>query len=125
MIKKEVLDITGSFDEAFFMYGEDIDLSYRIQKQGYKNYYYPAVTILHFKGKSTPSKEYALCAHILPCHAYFVNKHYGKQVPGIYRFGIQAAIWSGAAIAGSVHWIRNNINALKRKYRFPERHHRC
>ena len=40
MIKKEVLDKIGSFDEIFFMYGEDVDLSYRIQKAGYKNYYF-------------------------------------------------------------------------------------
>jgi len=37
MIKKEVLDKTGGFDESFFMYGEDVDLSYRIQKAGYRN----------------------------------------------------------------------------------------
>ena len=40
MVKREVLEKTGSFDETFFMYGEDIDLSYRIQKAGYKNYYF-------------------------------------------------------------------------------------
>ena len=37
----------------FFMYGEDVDLSYRIQKAGYKNYYFPGTTIIHFKGEST------------------------------------------------------------------------
>src|SRR5690606_32602835 len=53
MVKKEVLDKTGSFDEDFFMYGEDVDLSYRIQKAGYKNYYFAESTIIHFKGEST------------------------------------------------------------------------
>ncbi len=53
MIKKEVLDTIGGFDETFFMYGEDVDLSYRIQKAGYKNYYFADSCIVHFKGEST------------------------------------------------------------------------
>lgn len=52
-IRKEVLDKIGLLDEAFFMYGEDIDLSYRIQKAGYKNLYFPQTTIIHYKGEST------------------------------------------------------------------------
>ncbi len=53
MIRKDVLEKTGSFDETFFMYGEDVDLSYRIQKAGYKNYYFAGSCIVHFKGEST------------------------------------------------------------------------
>ncbi len=52
-IRKEVLDVTGGFDERFFMYAEDIDLSYRITKAGFNNYYFPEVTIIHYKGEST------------------------------------------------------------------------
>jgi GT2 family glycosyltransferase len=51
--RKTTLDITGGFDERFFMYAEDIDLSYRIIKSGYRNYYFPFTTILHYKGEST------------------------------------------------------------------------
>src|SRR6202012_5531340 len=51
--RKEALDKTGGFDERFFMYAEDIDLSHRIEKAGYRNYYIAAPTILHFKGEST------------------------------------------------------------------------
>jgi O-antigen biosynthesis protein len=53
MIRREVLERIGGFDETFFMYGEDVDLSYRIQQAGYKNYYFPRTTIIHFKGEST------------------------------------------------------------------------
>src|SRR6266496_567365 len=53
MVKKEVLEKIGSFDESFFMYGEDVDLSYRIQKSGYKNFYFAQSSIIHFKGEST------------------------------------------------------------------------
>ena len=53
MIKKQVLDELGGFDEIFFMYGEDVDLSYRVQKRGYKNFYFAESSIIHFKGEST------------------------------------------------------------------------
>ena len=55
--KHEVLKKTGGFDEQFFMYGEDIDLSYRILKAGYKNYYLPT-PILHYKGESTHKNSF-------------------------------------------------------------------
>jgi O-antigen biosynthesis protein len=53
MIPKKILDEIGNFDERFFMYGEDVDLSYRIQEAGYKNYYFAESSIIHFKGEST------------------------------------------------------------------------
>ena len=53
MVSKKVLDKLGGFDETFFMYAEDIDLSYRIRKAGYLNYYFAESTIIHFKGEST------------------------------------------------------------------------
>jgi GT2 family glycosyltransferase len=53
MVRKEVLDKTGGFDEQFFMYAEDIDLSYRIKKAGFQNYYLASTSIIHFKGEST------------------------------------------------------------------------
>jgi N-acetylglucosaminyl-diphospho-decaprenol L-rhamnosyltransferase len=53
MVRKSILDKTGGFDEQFFMYAEDIDLSYRISQTGYRNYYIPETTLIHFKGEST------------------------------------------------------------------------
>lgn len=52
-VRKSLLDLVGGFDERYFMYGEDIDLSYQMQKQGYKNVYFPQTTIIHYKGEST------------------------------------------------------------------------
>ena len=52
-LRRETLDKTGLLDEDFFMYGEDIDLSYRITQAGFHNYYYPGTTIIHYKGEST------------------------------------------------------------------------
>ena len=53
MLRKNVLDKIGLLDEDYFMYGEDIDLSYRITQAGYKNYYFPLTRIIHYKGEST------------------------------------------------------------------------
>ncbi|MBX3254510.1 MAG: glycosyltransferase family 2 protein [Chitinophagaceae bacterium] len=83
-IPARVLKITGGFDEAFFMYGEDIDLSYRIQKAGYENYYYPGVTIVHFKGESTvkTSRKHIYTFYNAMC--IFVRKHYPRLQSVLY-----------------------------------------
>jgi len=57
-IRREALQKAGLPDEDFFMYGEDIDLSYRILRAGFHNYYFPEVQIIHFKGKSTDRNNY-------------------------------------------------------------------
>ena len=57
LLRKKAIDEVGYLDEDFFMYGEDIDLSYRILKGGYHNYYLPS-TILHYKGESTQKSSF-------------------------------------------------------------------
>ncbi|RIA10349.1 GT2 family glycosyltransferase [Flavobacteriaceae bacterium MAR_2010_72] len=60
MMKKELFDLVGGFDEDYFMYGEDIDLSYRVHQLGYDNFYNGTTTVIHFKGESTlRDKNYA------------------------------------------------------------------
>lgn len=73
--RKEALDKTGGFDERFFMYAEDIDLSYRIQQAGYHNYYLPAPVILHFKGEST-RRDARYIKLFYTAMIQFVEKHY-------------------------------------------------
>ena len=53
MMRKEVYEKVGGFDEQFFMYGEDLDLCYRIQKAGFKVFYVHSTQIIHYKGEST------------------------------------------------------------------------
>ena len=65
MIPKKIVDAIGGFDEDFFMYGEDIDLSFRIQKAGFKNYYFAESSIIHFKGESTKKRQSELCKNVL------------------------------------------------------------
>lgn len=74
MARKEVLEQVNGFDEDFFMYGEDVDLSYRIQKTGLKNYYYPQTSIIHFKGEST-LKSRVYIHHFYDAMYLFIKKH--------------------------------------------------
>lgn len=108
MVKKEVLDKTGGFDETFFMYGEDVDLSYRIQAAGYINYYYADSTIIHFKGESTRKGSMNYVRMFYTAMSVFVRKHYGSGKAGIFNMMIHFAIWTRAAltaIAGFIRWI--------------------
>jgi O-antigen biosynthesis protein len=106
MIKKEVLDKTGGFDETFFMYGEDIDLSYRIQKAGYKNYYYAQSCILHFKGESTRKGSMNYVRMFYKAMSQFVSKHYGGSKAGIFHLMIHSAIWIRAMLSAIAGFIR-------------------
>jgi N-acetylglucosaminyl-diphospho-decaprenol L-rhamnosyltransferase len=92
MANKNVLDKTGSFDETFFMYGEDIDLSYRIQQAGFKNYYFPSTTILHFKGESTKKASVQYIRGFYGAMILFVKKHYGTLQSSLYTLMIRLVI---------------------------------
>lgn len=76
MIRKSALDRVGLLDEDFFMYGEDIDLSYRILKGGYENWYLPC-EILHYKGESTHKSSFRYVHVFYDAMLIFFRKHYG------------------------------------------------
>jgi GT2 family glycosyltransferase len=106
IVKKEVLDKVGNFDETFFMYGEDVDLSYRIQKGGYKNYYFAGSSIIHFKGESTRKGSMNYVRMFYNAMSIFVRKHYGGSRAGIFNFLIHLAIWFRAALTAIGSFIR-------------------
>jgi O-antigen biosynthesis protein len=99
MIKKKVLDEVGYFDESFFMYGEDIDLSYRIQKAGYKNVYFAETTIIHYKGESTKKHSVNYVKIFYQAMAKFAKKHFSKQQGWWFSVCINLAIFLRAIIA--------------------------
>ncbi len=100
MVPKKILDNTGGFDEDFFMYGEDIDLSYRIQRAGYKNFYFTETCVIHFKGESTNKESLKYVKLFYQAMSIFAKKHYGTAKAGIYNFFIQLAIYFRAGVAG-------------------------
>lgn len=75
MMRKEVYDKVGGFDEQFFMYGEDLDLCYRIQKAGYKIYYVHTTQIIHYKGESTKRSSLDETKVFYNAMHLFVKKH--------------------------------------------------
>jgi GT2 family glycosyltransferase len=93
LIPKKILNKTGGFDEQFFMYGEDIDLSYRIQKAGYKNYYFAGSQIVHFKGESTKKGSLNYVKMFYNAMSLFVKKHYGGQKAALFIFCLHTAIF--------------------------------
>jgi len=74
LVSKTLFELTGGFDERFFMYAEDIDLSYRIRQQHYNNYYLPSPAIIHFKGESTEKNEQYV-SRFYKAMEQFVEKH--------------------------------------------------
>ncbi|HRZ20585.1 MAG TPA: glycosyltransferase family 2 protein, partial [Bacteroidales bacterium] len=76
LIRREALDKVGLLDEAFFMYGEDIDLSYRIIKAGYKNVYFPHTRIIHYKGESTKKSSVNYVRVFYHAMVIFARKHF-------------------------------------------------
>lgn len=79
MFNKKAIELTNGFDEAFFMYGEDIDLSYSVTKAGLQNYYLGEITIIHFKGESTQKKDANYIKHFYGAMQLFVDKHYRQN----------------------------------------------
>jgi GT2 family glycosyltransferase/multisubunit Na+/H+ antiporter MnhE subunit len=113
MVKKEVLDKTGGFDEIFFMYGEDVDLSYRILKTkcettggNYKNYYFSGSAIIHFKGESTKRGSMNYVRMFYNAMSIFVRKHYGGTRAGLFNLMIHLGIFARALMAGISRFIR-------------------
>ena len=99
LIRKSVLDKIGLLDETFFMYGEDIDLSYRITQSGFKNYYFPETRIIHYKGESTKKSSVNYVYVFYNAMIIFAKKHFSKKNAFLFSFIIRLAIYLRAAAA--------------------------
>jgi hypothetical protein len=97
LIRKKVLDKVGLLDESFFMYGEDIDLSYRITKAGYRNYYYPETRIIHYKGESTRKSSVNYVFVFYNAMIIFAKKHFSKKNASLFSLLIKLAIYIRAS----------------------------
>ncbi len=99
LIRKTALDKIGFLDATFFMYGEDIDLSYRIKKAGYKNYYFPDTQIIHYKGESTKRSSLNYVVIFYKAMAIFSNKHFSGSNAFWFNALIHLAIFLKASLA--------------------------
>lgn len=106
LMRKEALDKVGLLDEDFFMYGEDIDLSYRIIKGGYKNVYFPETRIIHYKGESTKKSSVNYVFVFYRAMVIFARKHFSQKNARLFSFLINSAIYFRASLAIASRFIK-------------------
>ena len=97
--RKTVIDEVGSFDEEYFMYGEDIDLSYKIKQAGFSNVYFPETTVIHYKGESTKKGSLNYVKMFYQAMIIFAKKHFKNSQKGLFVMLIQFAIYLRAMLA--------------------------
>jgi GT2 family glycosyltransferase len=97
LLRRKALDAVGLLDEDFFMYGEDIDLSFRLLKGGWQNWYLP-YDIVHYKGESTEKSSFRYVHTFYQAMLIFFRKHYG-HLSFLLSVPIQTAIYFRAFVA--------------------------
>lgn len=111
-LRRSTLGKVGMLDEDYFMYGEDIDLSYRIKQGGFKNYYFPETTIIHYKGESTKKGSLNYVMVFYNAMIIFAKKHFSSRNARYYSLIINLAIYLRAAIAVSRRFIKRIYREL-------------
>lgn len=106
LLRRTALDKVGLLDETFFMYGEDIDLSYRITQAGFKNYYFAGSSIIHYKGESTKKSSVNYVIVFYKAMAIFARKHFSQSHARAFHFFIYLAIYLRAAAAIAVRFAK-------------------
>ncbi len=112
MIRRAAIDKVGLLDDDFFMYGEDIDYSFRMLKAGYENWYYPS-RILHYKGESTQKSSFRYVHVFYGAMLIFLRKHYGNMSLFL-SFPVKMAIYAKA----SAELIRMKIRQMRKSLGF-------
>ena len=106
LMRKEALDKVGLLDETFFMYGEDIDLSYRLILGGYKNYYFPETRIIHYKGESTKKGSLNYVFMFYKAMIIFAQKHFSTKNAWLFSSLINTAIYLRALASISARFVK-------------------
>ena len=112
LLRKTTLEKTGLLDESYFMYGEDVDLSYRIIKAGYKNYYFPDTQIIHYKGESTKRTNINYIIVFYKAMIIFARTHFSKGNAKVFSLLLNTAIYVRAGIALVVGIARKYVGQI-------------
>lgn len=113
LMPRQVLDEVGLLDEAFFMYGEDIDLCYRIKTGGYKVMYYPEAQITHYKGGSSKKRRNKIIYDFHEAMWRFYKKHYVKE----YNSVINAIVYMGIKTKYTLALMKNAMKPRNEGHR--------
>lgn len=109
LLRKTVLDKIGLLDEDYFMYGEDIDLSYRIIKAGYKNIYFSDTRIIHYKGESTKKSSVNYVFVFYKAMVIFARKHFSSKRAQLFSVLIKLAIFLRAFLSITKRFVQKTI----------------
>jgi lipopolysaccharide/colanic/teichoic acid biosynthesis glycosyltransferase len=108
MVPRPVLYEVGYLDEAFFMYGEDLDWCYRIRENGWKVRYFSGTQIIHFKGESSKRAQFDRLKVFYQAMTKFAHKHFRAKYLFMPYWLLWLAIWARAGFA----FLRNSLNYL-------------
>jgi len=104
LLRQAALAQVGLLDEDYFMYGEDIDLSYRLTQGGWHNWYFPGTRIIHYKGESTKRTSVNYVFVFYRAMVIFAQKHFAPGQAGFFSLLINSAIWLRAGVAVAQRW---------------------
>ncbi|MFH0921991.1 MAG: glycosyltransferase [Fibrobacterota bacterium] len=104
MARGDILKKTGGFDEKFFMYGEDIDLCFRVKTAGYGVAYFPACEVIHFKGESSRKNRLQSAAHFYNSMFIFTNKYFGQRMGFFPKSVLFLGIFLNAFVKLAADW---------------------
>jgi GT2 family glycosyltransferase len=106
LVRGELLDQVGLLDEAFFMYGEDLDWAFRIKQKGWQVYYNGAVHAIHVKGASSSQRSTKSIIAFYKAMLTFYQKHYAATTP----LPLGCAVIAGIYAKGGLALLRNALN---------------
>jgi GT2 family glycosyltransferase len=107
-VHAELFRTVGGFDEDFFMYGEDLDICFRIKLLGKRNFYHPGTTAIHFKGESAKSKPFRSFLYFYESMVIFSKKHFElRALPlSFFYFGVTVLALANFAYSRFQKWQR-------------------
>lgn len=94
LVRRDVFEQLGGFDEGYFMYFEDVDLGYRLGKAGYRNRYVPSVGVTHI-GAHTASRE---SEAMIRAHHSSARRFIARKYSGWYLWPVRAVLWLGLGL---------------------------
>jgi len=92
LVRRDVIEAVGMFDEAFRLYGEDLDWAYRIKQAGWRIRYHPKVVVLHYKRQSTSQRPVSSIRSFYQAMRIFYDKHYARQHSAPFNALVRASI---------------------------------
>lgn len=111
LVRSAALGEAGLFDERYFMYGEDLDLAYRIKARGRHVFYYPEVSVLHHKGASSRKQSSRSIREFYRAMHIFYRKHYAGRHSGV----VNAVIMLGIGLRGTIALFQNALRPAESK----------